>query len=68
MSRIQGTNLEILVHTPGRLGSAHPMPQEMIPAKKYLPSAPRTCSGPPESPWKESERQEGVEEGRGEGN
>jgi hypothetical protein len=33
-SRIQGTNLEILVQTPGRLASAQPIPQLMIPARK----------------------------------
>lgn len=26
--------------TPGRLGSAHPMPQEMMPARNHLPSSP----------------------------
>lgn len=33
-SRIQGTNLDILVQTPGRLASAHPIPHDIIPAKK----------------------------------
>lgn len=32
--RIQGTNLDILVHTPGRFASAHPIPQLMMPARK----------------------------------
>lgn len=50
--RIHGTNLEILVHTPGKFASAHPIPQDMIPARKYRPSFPLTCRGPPESPWK----------------
>ena len=40
-----------LVHTPGRLGSAHPMPQLMIPARNQrLSSLLWTTSGPPESP------------------
>lgn len=50
--RIHGTNLEILVHTPGKFASAHPIPQDMMPARKYRPSFPLTCRGPPESPWK----------------
>jgi hypothetical protein len=33
-SRIQGTNLEIRVQTPGRLASAQPIPQLIIPARK----------------------------------
>ena len=49
-SRIQSVNLDIRVETPGRLGSAQPMPQLMIPARNQRPSFPRTCSGPPESP------------------
>ena len=49
-SRIHSVNFEILVQTPGRLGSAHPMPQLMIPPKKYRPSFPFTTNGPPESP------------------
>lgn len=32
--KIQGTNFEILVQTPGRFASAHPIPQDIIPAKK----------------------------------
>lgn len=32
--RIQGTNFDILVQTPGRLASAHPMPHDMMPARK----------------------------------
>ena len=51
-SRIQLVNLDIRVQTPGKLASAHPMPQLMMPARKYLPSLPRICSGPPESPCK----------------
>lgn len=47
---IHGTNLEILVHTPGKFASAHPIPQDMMPARKYRPSFPLTCRGPPESP------------------
>lgn len=41
-SRIHGVNLEIRVHTPGKFASAHPMPHEMMPAKKKWPSLPRT--------------------------
>ena len=41
-----------LVQTPGRLGSAHPMPQLMIPARNQrLSSLLWTTRGPPESPW-----------------
>lgn len=52
VSSIHGTNFDILVQTPGRFASAHPIPQLIIPARKYLPSFPRTWSGPPESPCK----------------
>lgn len=34
ISKIHGVNFEIRVQTPGKLASAHPMPHEMIPAKK----------------------------------
>ena len=51
-SRIHSVNFEILVQTPGRFGSAHPMPQLMIPPKKQRPSLPLTTRGPPESPQK----------------
>lgn len=34
VSRIQGTNLDMRVHTPGKLASAQPIPQLMIPARK----------------------------------
>lgn len=50
-SKIQLVNLDILVQTPGRLASAHPIPQLIMPPKKYLPSRPRICNGPPESPY-----------------
>lgn len=56
MLRIQDVNLLMRVQTPGMLGSAHPMPHEMIPAKKYRLSEPRTWSGPPESPKKWSKK------------
>lgn len=39
---IQGTNFDILVQTPGKLASPQPMPQLIIPAKKYLWSFPFT--------------------------
>ena len=43
-----------LVQTPGRLGSAHPMPQLMMPARNQrLSSLLWTTRGPPESPWGE---------------
>lgn len=39
---IHGTNFDIRVQTPGRLASAQPIPQLMMPAKKYRPSLPLT--------------------------
>lgn len=30
------------IRTPGKLGSAHPIPQEIIPAKNHFPSSPCT--------------------------
>lgn len=33
-SRIHGVNFDMRVQTPGRLASAHPMPHDIIPAKK----------------------------------
>lgn len=33
-SIIQGTNFEIRVQTPGKLASAQPIPQDIMPAKK----------------------------------
>lgn len=51
---IHGTNFDIRVQTPGRLASAQPIPQLIIPARKYLPSFPFTWSGPPESPCKKT--------------
>ena len=50
LARIQSLKTEILVQTPGKLGSAHPMPQLMIPPRNQRPSFPLTTSGPPESP------------------
>ena len=50
MFNIQFLNLDIRVQTPGRLGSAQPIPQLMIPAKNHLPVLPLTTKGPPESP------------------
>ena len=50
LARIQSLKTEMRVQTPGRLGSAHPMPQLMIPPRNQRPSLPRTTSGPPESP------------------
>ena len=35
-SKIQLVNLDILVQTPGRLASAHPIPQLIMPPKKYF--------------------------------
>ena len=52
MFNIQSVNLEIRVQTPGRLGSAQPMPQLMMPPKNQRPSFPFTTRGPPESPCK----------------
>ena len=39
-----GTTLEkgAKLHTPGKLGSAHPMPQEIMPARNHFPSSPCT--------------------------
>jgi len=54
ISNIQSRNLEILVQTPGRFGSAQPIPQLITPARNHRPSDPRTTRGPPESPWHES--------------
>lgn len=34
MFMIHGVNLEIRVHTPGKLASAQPMPHDIMPAKK----------------------------------
>lgn len=42
VSKTQGTNLEMRVQTPGRFASAQPIPQLMMPAKKYRPSLPFT--------------------------
>ena len=40
-----------LVQTPGRFGSAHPMPQLIMPARNQrLSSLEWTTNGPPESP------------------
>ena len=50
LARIQSLKTEILVQTPGKLGSAHPMPQLMMPPRNQRPSFPLTTSGPPESP------------------
>lgn len=50
LCKIQSLNLEIRVQTPGRLGSPHPIPQLIIPARNQRPSFPRSCRGPPESP------------------
>ena len=50
MERIQSVNLEMRVQTPGKLGSAQPMPQLMIPPRNHRPSLPLTTRGPPESP------------------
>ena len=51
IERIQSVNLEMRVQTPGKLGSAQPMPQLMIPPRNHRPSLPLTTRGPPESPW-----------------
>lgn len=42
-SSIQGTNLEMRVQTPGKLASAQPMPQDMMPARKNRPSCDLAC-------------------------
>ena len=52
LSKIQDLNLDILVQTPGKFGSAQPMPQLMIPPRNHRPLLPLTTSGPPESPCK----------------
>ena len=50
IERIQSVNLEMRVQTPGKLGSAQPMPQLMMPPRNHRPSLPLTTRGPPESP------------------
>ena len=55
MERIQSVNLEMRVQTPGKLGSAQPMPQLMMPPRNHRPSLPLTTRGPPESPWNKYE-------------
>lgn len=34
MFKIHGVNFDMRVHTPGKLASAHPIPQLIMPAKK----------------------------------
>ena len=55
IERIQSVNLEMRVQTPGKLGSAQPMPQLMMPPRNHRPSLPLTTRGPPESPWNKYE-------------
>ena len=50
LSKIHSRNFDILVHTPGKLGSAQPMPQLIIPPRNQRPLLPFTTRGPPESP------------------
>ena len=54
LSNIHSLNFDILVQTPGKFGSAHPMPQLMIPPKNQRPLLPLTTNGPPESPCNEN--------------
>ena len=50
LSKIHSRNFDILVHTPGKFGSAQPMPQLIIPPRNQRPLFPLTTRGPPESP------------------
>ena len=45
------TFAETLEYTPGKLGSAQPIPQLTIPTRVFATSS---YSGPPLSPWQES--------------
>ena len=50
LSKIHSRNFDIRVHTPGKFGSAQPMPQLIIPPRNQRPLFPLTTRGPPESP------------------